>query len=208
MATMTDTPALPAPAELPRPRTLLVGTAYATVATVMVFVGLFGIYFAERSAVLAKAPEASRGTAWIATGTISLVPGGMMMGTMALSVVTMAWAVYAIRRDDRPRAYLALGLTALFGVSVINQTVFYYKSMGLTIVGENASLQALLIFVITGAHLVMIAAGVVFLALMAFRALAGQYSSRQSDGIMAASIFWYAIVAVYTVIYFGIYVAK
>jgi heme/copper-type cytochrome/quinol oxidase subunit 3 len=208
MATVTEPLALPTPAELPRPRTLLVGTAFATAATVMVFIGLFGLYFAERSAVLADAPEASRGTAWIPTGTIELTPGGMMMGTMALSVITMAWSVYAIRRDDRTRAYLALGVTALFGVSVINQTAFYYNSMGLTIAGEDASLQALLIFTITGAHLVMVAAGVIFLALMAFRALAGQYSSRQADGVMAASIFWYAIVAVYTVIYFGIYVAK
>ena len=54
----------------------------------------------------------------------------------------------------------------------------------------------------------MVGAAVVFLLLMAFRALAGQYSSRQADGIVAASIFWYATVAVYTVIYFGIYVAK
>lgn len=210
MAAATATPAaLPAPAELPRPRTLLVGTAYATVATVMGFLALFGIYFAERASAMAAAPETAKHTTWIAKGLIDLPPGGMMMGTMALSVVTMAWAVYSIRRDDRPRAYLALGLTALFGVAVINQTVFYYKSWeGLTIVGDKASLQALLIFTITGAHLVMVAVAVLFLGLMAFRALAGQYSSRQADGIVAASIFWYATVAVYTLIYFGIYVAK
>jgi heme/copper-type cytochrome/quinol oxidase subunit 3 len=205
---ITQTEVLPAEV-LPRPRTLLIGTAYATVATVMVFFGLFGLYFAERSAAIkAAVPPANPHTAWIKTGTISLVPGGMMMGTMVMSAVTMAWAVYSIRRDDRPRAYLALALTALFGVAVINQTVYYYKSMGLAISGTGASLQGLLIFVITGAHLVMIGAAVVFLLLMAFRALAGQYSSRQADGIVAASIFWYATVAVYTVIYFGIYVAK
>jgi heme/copper-type cytochrome/quinol oxidase subunit 3 len=208
MATVTEPAALVAPAELPRPRTLLVGTAFATAATVMVFFGLFGVYFAERAAVLKSATPETRGTAWIKTGTISLVPGGMMWATMLMSAATVAWAVYCIRRDDRPRAYLALGLTALFGVAVINQTIFYYKSMGLTIAGNAASLQALLIFVITGAHLIMVGAGVVFLGLMAFRALAGQYSSRQADGVMAAAIFWYAIVAVYTIIYFGIYVAK
>jgi len=198
------------PAEvLARPRTLLVGTAYATAASVMVFAGLFGLYFAERTATIkAVDPPANPNTAWIETGTISLAPGGMMLGTMAMSVVTMAWAVYSIRRDDRSRAYLALALTALFGIAVINQTVYYYNSMGLTISGADASLQALLIFVITGAHLVMVGGAVVFLLLMAFRALAGQYSSRQADGIVAASIFWYATVAVYTVIYFGIYVAK
>lgn len=210
MAAATATPAaLPAPAELPRPRTLLVGTAYATVATVMGFLALFGIYFSERAAAIKAAPETAKHTTWIAKGIIKLPPGGMMMGTMAMSVVTMAWAVYSIRRDDRARAYLALGLTALFGVAVINQTIFYYKSWPtFTIVGEKASLQALLIFTITGAHLVMVAVAVIFLGLMAFRALAGQYSSRQADGIVAASIFWYATVAVYTLIYFGIYVAK
>ena len=53
MAAATATPAaLPAPAELPRPRTLLVGTAYATVATVMGFLALFGIYFSERAAAI------------------------------------------------------------------------------------------------------------------------------------------------------------
>lgn len=207
MATQTDR--LLTGELLTRPRTLLVGTAYATAATVMAFVGLFGLYFAERTAAIkAAVPPANPNTAWIETGTIELSPGGMMLGTMAMSVVTMAWAVYSIRRDDRPRAYLALALTALFGVAVINQTVYYYNSMGLTISGADASLQALLIFVITGAHLVMVGGAVVFLLLMAFRALAGQYSSRQADGIVAASIFWYATVAVYTLIYFGIYVAK
>lgn len=208
MAALTATVPPPPVAEMPRPRTLLVGTALATAASVTVFIGLFSVYFSERSGVLASADPAVRSTAWIDTGVIELSPGGMMMTTMAMSVVTMAWAVYAIRRDDRPRAYIGLGLTALFGVAVINQTVFYYKSMGLAISGEDASLQGLLIFTITGSHLVMVAFGVLFLALMAFRAMAGQFSSRQSDGILAASIFWYAIVAVYTAIYFGIYVAK
>jgi heme/copper-type cytochrome/quinol oxidase subunit 3 len=209
MATLTDQlSAAPAPAELPRPRTLLVGTAFATAATVMVFIGMFAVYFSERAAVMKAAAPAARHTTWIKTGTIELPPGSMMMATMAMSAVTMALAVYAIRRDDRPRAYLGLGLTALFGVAVINQTIFYYRSMGITVTGNKASLQALLIFTITGAHLVMVAAGVLFLGLMSFRALAGQYSSRQSDGVVAASIFWYATVAVYTIIYFGIYVAK
>jgi hypothetical protein len=48
----------------------------------------------------------------------------------------------------------------------------------------------------------------VFIALMAFRALAGQFSSRQTDGIVAAAMFWYATVAVYAVIYYGIYITK
>jgi heme/copper-type cytochrome/quinol oxidase subunit 3 len=197
--TVHDAPRALPPAEPPRPRTLLVGTGYAIVACGMFFAGLFGVYFQMRGSTIGAGKE------WIPAGTIPLSPGGMMMVTMAMSVVTMQWAVYAIARDDRVRAYLALGLTLLFGVAVINQTAYLYKQMGLSIAD---TVPAVLIYVITGAHIAMIVAAMVFIALMAFRALAGQFSSRQTDGIVAASMFWYATVAVYAVIYYGIYITK
>jgi heme/copper-type cytochrome/quinol oxidase subunit 3 len=43
---------------------------------------------------------------------------------------------------------------------------------------------------------------------MAFRALAGGFSARQHDGVTAAAIFWYAMVAVYALIWISIYVTK
>ena len=101
-------------AELPRPRTLLVGTIFAIVACGMFFAGAFGIYLKLRSDAL------SSGAEWIKAGQISLVPGGMMMVTAAMSVVTMAWAVQAIRNDDRKNAYIALGITLLFGVLTLD----------------------------------------------------------------------------------------
>ncbi len=98
MATATGTPAaLPAPAELPRPRTLLVGTAYATAATVMAFFTLFGIYFAERTSTKAAAAPAARNTAWIAKGTISLVPGGMMMMTLLMTAASLAGTYFLVK---------------------------------------------------------------------------------------------------------------
>jgi heme/copper-type cytochrome/quinol oxidase subunit 3 len=189
---------LPA-AELPRPRTLLVGTVFAIVACGMFFAGAFGIYIKLRNDAITAGDE------WLAAGQISLVPGGMMMATAAMSVVTMAWAVQAIGNDDRKNAYLALGLTLLFGVANINQQVFYYNDMKLEVQGDIADL---LIYVITGAHVAMLIGAMVFVALAAFRALAGQYTSRQSDGIQAASYFWYATMLMYTLIYYGIYITK
>jgi heme/copper-type cytochrome/quinol oxidase subunit 3 len=195
-----DAPAaLPPAAEVPRPRTLFVGTAFATTACLMYFAGLFGVYFQQRAATLAE------GNAWLPKGTIPLPPGSMMMVTMVMSAITMQWAVYAIARDDRHRAYLALGLTALFGVAVINQTVYLYTQMHLHIA---ETIPAVLIYVITGSHLVMLVAALVFVGLMSFRALAGQYSSRQADGIASAALFWHATVVVYAVIYYAIYITK
>lgn len=191
--------ALPPVAEPPRPRTLLLGTAFATGAVLMCFAGLFGVYIAERSAALAAGEE------WIPEGAIQLVPGGMMMATLVMSVVTVQWAVNAIANDDRGHAVLALVVTALLGAAVVNQQAFYWRDMGLPI---DASVAALLVWVITGAFMAMLLAGLVFLALVAFRAFAGQYSSRQADGIKAAAIFWDAMVLVYFVIWYAIYITK
>jgi heme/copper-type cytochrome/quinol oxidase subunit 3 len=199
MAATTHDPALAPPPVLPRPRTIFVGTAFATGAVLMFFAGLFGLYVQARHDALAS------GETWIESGTISLVPGGMMMLTMAMSVVIMQWAVYAIARDDRPHAYLALGLTGLFGVSVITQTVYLYNRMGFVI---DETVPALFVYVITGAHLVMLVVAMIFAGLMAFRALAGQFSSRQADGLASAALFWHAMVAVYAVVYYVIYVTK
>ncbi|HUP72050.1 MAG TPA: cytochrome c oxidase subunit 3 [Acidimicrobiales bacterium] len=186
-------------AELPRPRTLLVGTVFAIVACGMFFAGAFGIYLELRNEVVTS------GGRWLAPNQISLVPGGMMMVTAAMSVATMAWAVQAIRNDDRKNAYIALGITLLFGVANINQQVFYYNDMKLEVQAANADL---LIYVITGAHIAMLIGAMIFVALASFRALAGQYTSRQSDGIDAAFYFWTATMLMYTLIYYGIYVTK
>ena len=64
-------------AELPRPRTLLVGTVFAIVACGMFFAGAFGVYLKERNDVVTSGGE------WLKKNQISLVPGCMMMVTAA-----------------------------------------------------------------------------------------------------------------------------
>ena len=61
---------------------------------------------------------------------------------------------------------------------------------------------------VRSAHLVMVVVAMIFVALMAFRALAGQESRRQHDGISAAALFWYTTVVVYSVIWLAVYVTK
>ncbi len=169
-------------------------------AIAMLFAGLIGTYLATRSGVLAAGRE------WLPDGsTIPLTPGTMGLVTFALSIITMHWAVYAVGNNDRQHAYLALGLTILFGICVINATSFLYTQMNLGVAGSRA---AVLIYVITGAHLGMIVAALVFAALMTFRTLGGEYAGRDREGIVAAALFWYATIAVYAVIWYAIYVTK
>ncbi len=191
---MADAVALPAPLQ-PRRRELLFGTAFATAGVVAVMATLIGYYLAARNA---------GGADWFAANNIPLTQPNMQALTLAMSMVTMQWAVYSIARDDRPHTYLALGITLLLGAAFVNQTVFLFRQAAVTI--DQA--EGPLFYAVTGGSLAMIVAGMIFIALMAFRALGGQFSSRQPDGIAAAAVFWYASCAVYAVVWVAVYIMK
>lgn len=188
-------------APIARPRVLMVGTAFAIAAMLMTFAGLLGIYLSERAAAIYS------GTAWIPDGVeIPLNQPNVMLFALLSSSITIQWAVDAARRDDRQQAYLALGLTVVFGFAVINMAAYLYSVMGLDM--GVASLTPVLIYTITGLHLVALAGAIVFTGLMAFRALGGQYTSRQYDGLSAAALFWHAQVIVFVAIWYAIYITK
>lgn len=185
--------ALP-PAPQPRRRELIIGTAFGTAGAVMVVATLIGAYLAARSGA----------AEWFSANDIPLTQPNMQMVTLAMSVVTMQWAVYSIARDDRPHAYLAIGVTLLLGAAFVNQTSFLYDQAGVTM----SQPEGPLFYAVTGSHLAMVLAAMAFLVLMGFRALGGQFSSRQPDGIAAAAVLWDAAVAVYAVIWFAVYIQK
>ncbi|MCX6510062.1 MAG: cytochrome c oxidase subunit 3 [Actinobacteria bacterium] len=154
----------PAPA-VQRPRVLVVGTAFAAAASFMVFVGLIGIYLAARADVIAS------GTAWLPKGvSIPLQQPNTMFITLIMSVFTMQWAVAAIAKNDRVNAYLAMGLTLMLGIATIVMTTYLWYLMELDIA---SGIQGVLIYTITGAHIVMLVVAMIFVALMGLRALGG-----------------------------------
>ena len=191
--------ALPPAAPPARPRVLLVGTALASAATFMAFAWMIGLYVSERSAVV------SAGGTWLPDGSnIPLTPGNMAFATMLISGVSIWWAVESVGRNDRQMAYLALGLSLLLGVAVINATSFLYTQMHLPV----ATKPGALIFTITGAHIAMIVAAMVYAAVMVFRTLGGEYSGRDREGLVSAALFWYVTIAVHAVIWYAIYIVK
>ncbi|MGH9228258.1 MAG: cytochrome c oxidase subunit 3 [Acidimicrobiales bacterium] len=189
----------PTPAP-PRPRVLLVGSALASGAAAMVVLALVAIYTRMRADVIAG------GERWLPEDVnIQLSPGNMGMVTLLMSGVTVAWAVYSLRNDDRVHAYLAFGVSILLGVAYIPTVVYGWQQLG---VGVTSSTQALLIFTITGLHVAMAGVGLAFLAVMAFRALGGQLTGRAAEGANAAALYWYVTIAVYGVVWYAITVTK
>ncbi len=196
-ATIPSAITAPAPA---RPRLLLIGTAFASVATVMLMAGLIGIYAGTRADVIAS------GEVWLPSGvTIPLTQPNMMAITMVFSVFIMIWAVSSLGRGDRAMAYVALGLVLLMGFSVIAQTGYLLTIMGL---GVAADPKASLIYGVIGTHLAILGAAMAFVALMTLRALGGEYGAKDREGVYSAAMFWYVTVFLYMVVWLAIYITK
>ena len=185
----------PPPAVVPRRRQTLIGTGLVAAASSMFLLSLVGRYLTQRSV---------HGDTWLADVDIPLTQPNVMMTTLLMSVVTAQWAHWAISRDIRSQAYLASGVTLLFGFAFLNQAWFLNLSLGLPV----AALEGGAFWAVTSGHLVMVIAAVLFFALMAFRTLGGNFGSKYPDGVSAAVLFWHVTVALYAVIWIGVYVTK
>jgi heme/copper-type cytochrome/quinol oxidase subunit 3 len=179
---------------------LYTGAAFGAAASALLVLSMLAVYLQVRGDFLE-----SGATTLPDDVLLPLTPGGMGMVTLSMSLVSVAWAVWALRRDDRSHAYLAIGLTLLLGVAFVNSTVYLYQQLALPL---TASATGGLLFIVTGTHLVMVVVGMVFLGVMGFQSLGGQLTGRDAEGMSAAALYWYVTVAVYSVIYYGIYITK
>jgi cytochrome c oxidase subunit 3 len=201
MATAAVSPLVNAPPPAPRrPRVLFTGAAFGAASSALLVLSTLAVYLQVRSDFLD-----SGATTLPDDILLPLTPGGMGMVTLAMSLVTVSWAVWALRREDRAHAYLALGLTLLLGIAFVNATVYLYQQLALPL---TASATGGLLYIVTGTHLVMVVVGLVFVMVMGFQSLGGQLTGRDAEGMSAAALYWFVTVAVYSVIYYGIYITK
>lgn len=190
------------PAPQPRrPRVLLVGTILAGLAGSMALAVLGVFYVTERANFLADA----QGEPWLGDANIQLTPGNMGFVTLLMSAVTASAAGYSLRRGDRPNAFLSLGVTLMLGVAFIIGTIFIWEQLGVAI---ESSRPAMLIVVLSGAHVVMVGTGMAYLLVMGFRALGGQLTGRAAEGFNAATVFWYITILMYSVVWYAVYITK
>lgn len=200
-AATTVSPLAIAPPPAPRrPRVLLVGSAFGSVASALVVLTMLGAYLQVRGDRLAN------GVTALPEGIVlPLTPGNMGLLTLSMSAITMAWLVHSLRQEDRTHAYLALGVTLLLGVAFINSTVYLYQQLAMpfTLTGTSG-----LLYIVTATHLVMTVVGLLFVAVMGFQALGGQLSGRDAEGMSAAALYWYVTIAVYVAVWYGVYITK
>jgi heme/copper-type cytochrome/quinol oxidase subunit 3 len=180
-----------------RPHVLLVATLLASVAAVAAYMGIIAVYLAERASVV---PDGE----WLPSGALDLTTPNLMLAGFGLSLVFMHWSVQAIGNDDRRHAWIALALVLVVGAYYFTGTGFLLNQSGLTVSEPVGAL----VYAAIGAHLALAGAGLLYTAVMAFRTLGGQYSAKDREGLVSATVFWWAVAITYSVLWYAIYITK
>ncbi len=188
-------PAAPAP---PPRRQVLVGTALAGVATLMLIGGMLAVWVLQRERALDTSES------WVPSGvTIPEVPTNVMLiGVWTLAVFAQ-WSCYAARRNDKVHTGLALGVVALFALALINAQAFVWNQMGLP-VAEGG--YPGMFYAITGTITALFVVGLVFTAVTAFRYLGGRTTDREI--VAAHALYWYVLAFAFSGVWLIVYVTK
>jgi cytochrome c oxidase subunit III len=173
---------------------------------VMFFAGLFAAYFSIRAA----------NTVWppLRPGTeeqfhIEILPlVGPATVLLIISSFTCQLAVWAIRRDDRSGYIRNIGVTLVIGIVFLFMQAADYALLyqeGLTL---GSGTYGTLYYTLTGFHGAHVFAGAVMLAVVLYRGLAGQFSSRHHDAVEATSLYWHFVDVVWIALFATLYILK
>ena len=131
------------------------------------------------------------------------VPANVMLIAFLGLCVFAQWAVWSAKRNDRGHTVFALGRTVLVALLVINAQAYIYHEMELGIADGT---YPVMFYAVTGMFLVLMIVGILFSVVATFRFTGGRTGDREL--VAAHAIYWYTMAAVFTAIWFVVYVTK
>ncbi len=190
--------ALPAgPTPAPQRQTL-VGSALAAMTMIMLAGGMLAVWLLQRDLAL------DAGQSWVPSGVvIPEVPANIMLIAFIGVCVFAQWAVWSAKRNDRGHTVFALAATVVVAVMVINAQAYIYSQMAMGIADGT---YQVMFYALTGMFVLMMIVGILFSAVAFFRFSGGRTGDREI--VAAHAIYWYATAAVYTALWFVVYVTK
>ena len=132
---------------------------------------------------------------------------GIMTFDLITSSGTMALAVNFGYRRDRARTAALMFLTAAFGAVFVSMQAFEWTKLitqeGIRPWGNpiGASQFGATFFMITGFHGLHVSAGVVYLCIVAFKVLRGDYEKRGYEIVEIAGLYWHFVDLVWVFIF-------
>jgi len=177
----------------PTPRNVLTSGALALAAGATALMGsLVGAYITVGH--LAKA--------WPPGGVqLDQYAGNMMALTMLMSVVTVEWACYAIKRDDQAQSTWGLALTIGFGAGFLLLLWQVGRQVGFGPGSPKVGAFAVLFFALIGAAGALALIGLVALILALGRTLGHQMNGSRHEMIRATAWIWDFVVLAWIAVY-------
>ena len=198
--------ALP-PAADPAPRRqVFVATAIASSAMVMMVSGMLAVWMKFRAAAPTRASSDGlyQIKDWLpADIKIPEVAANTMFSTFFVACLMAQWAVYSAKRKDSGHRSLALLITSVIGVAIINAQVAVWSQMG---IGVRDGAYQTMFYAVTGTMVVLVAIGIAFGVAAYFRSVGGRSDDLQV--VSAHALYWYVLTAAFTAVWFLVYVQK
>jgi cytochrome c oxidase subunit 3 len=188
--------ALP-PAGRDRPANLLTAaTLIAGAAELMVIGGLVAAYLNVRGLADRWPPKGV---------SLDNYLGTTLLITLGLTVITVEWAVYALRRGNRRQALSATALTAGLGLAFVNLLWYVGTQLGF---GPADNSYAVLVYAQLIAVGVIAVIGLGFLLVALARSLGGQVSPGDPAVLRAAAWHWHVVSAAWLLVFTALYLLQ
>ncbi|CAA9264562.1 MAG: hypothetical protein AVDCRST_MAG10-2961 [uncultured Acidimicrobiales bacterium] len=171
----------PLPGPVPgRPRrgTSTIGTLLLVTADAMVLGAVVAVYLAIKEGSTTWPPSDVQVGTYIPT---------MITLTALMSGFSVQWGIFAARRNDGRNAAMALILTLFLGLSMANLEWLSFVRSGF---GFNDHTYGTLYDILIGYHLLHLLAAIVVVLVLAFRTMAGHFSTDRHDALRAGAVYW------------------
>jgi cytochrome c oxidase subunit 3 len=175
--------------------TTLIGVLLFITSEVMFFSGLFAAYFTVRAA---------HGDPWPPEGFEPELPIALVLLAILLtSSVTMENSVRRIKAGDRTGLVRGLTVTLVLGALFLLGQLYDYSTLGF---GVSSGIYGTVFYTLTGFHGAHVFGGVIAIAVMLFRGMAGQFSARHHAAIEGVSWYWHFVDVVWIALVTTIYI--
>jgi heme/copper-type cytochrome/quinol oxidase subunit 3 len=194
----------PGPQPAPR-RQVFVGTALAAAAGSMLVGGMLAVWLRFRAAAPTREGDKHPIVKdWLPSSLeVPGVAANMLPIVLVVVCVMAQWAVWAAKRDVRTQTGMAFGTTFLFGLAAVNNQIYIFTQMGVTMSEHGA--YAALFYAMTGTLTFLLLTGLVYTAVASIRYFGGRHDVEM---VSSHALYWYFLTAATIAVWFVVYIQK
>jgi cytochrome c oxidase subunit III len=170
---------------------------------VMFFAALFAAYFNAKATLPIWPPEGYEHI--LNPWPIAVVATTILI----ISSLTMQWGTSRIRKGDRTGLNRAVAVTLVLGVIFLGIQLYdYYELITHEQFTIDSGVYGTLFYTMTGFHGAHVLGGVIGLAVILSRGLAGQFTQRHHVAVEAVHYYWHFVDVVWVVLFVVLYLIK